>query len=321
MALPALFQTISKAFYKHAFNSSIVGMSKKFKFIDLFAGIGGFHHAMHGLGGKCVFASEIDKHARKTYTENFKGISKQIFKGANFNEDITKINPSNIPDFDVLCAGFPCQPFSQAGYKKGFKDHRGNLFFNIANIIEHKKPKAYFLENVRGLYKHDNGKTFKVIHDVLSNMGYSVNHKIVNASDYGLPQHRSRIFIIGFKDDSLSSGFNFPEKIPLKYNMSDVMEGKCNKEIGFTLRCGGRGSPISDRRNWDSYMVDGEVVRLNPTQGLKMQGFPSEFIFPVTENQAMKQLGNSVAIDAIQTCGKAMVDYMNNFALAPSGIY
>ena len=290
-------------------------MSKKFRFIDLFAGIGGFHRAMHDLGGKCVFASEIDKHARKTYTENFKGISKHIFKGENFNEDITTINPSNIPDFDLLCAGFPCQPFSQAGFKKGFKDHRGNLFFNIANIIEHKKPKAYFLENVRGLYKHDNGKTFKVIHDVLSKMGYSVYHKIVNASDYGLPQHRSRIFIIGFKDDSLFSGFNFPEKIPLKYNMSDVMEGSCNKEIGFTLRCGGRGSPISDRRNWDSYMVDGEVVRLNPTQGLKMQGFPSEFTFPVTENQAMKQLGNSVAVDAIRTCGKAMVDYMSNMTI------
>lgn len=285
-------------------------MSKKFRFIDLFAGIGGFHHAMHGLGGKCVFASEIDKHARETYTENFKSISKHIFKGANFNEDITKINPSDIPDFDVLCAGFPCQPFSQAGFKKGFKDHRGNLFFNIANIIEQKSPKAYFLENVRGLYKHNNGKTFKVIHDVLSDMGYSVNHKIVNASDYGLPQHRPRVFIIGFKEDSLLTGFDFPEKIPLKYNMSDVMEGSCNKEIGFTLRCGGRGSPINDRRNWDSYEVNGKVVRLNPVQGLKMQGFPNEFIFPVTDHQAMKQLGNSVAVDAIRMCGKAMVDYM-----------
>ena len=285
-------------------------MNKAFKFIDLFAGIGGFHHAMHDLGGKCVFASEIDKHARETYTENFKSISKHIFKGANFNEDITKINPSDIPDFEVLCAGFPCQPFSQAGFKKGFKDHRGNLFFNIANIIEQKSPKAYFLENVRGLYKHDNGKTFKVIHDVLSNMGYSVNHKIVNASDYGLPQHRPRVFIIGFKEDSLLTGFDFPEKIPLKCNMSDVMEGSCNKEIGFTLRCGGRGSPINDRRNWDSYEVNGKVVRLNPVQGLKMQGFPNEFIFPVTDHQAMKQLGNSVAVDAIRMCGKAMVDYM-----------
>lgn len=290
-------------------------MRKKFKFIDLFAGIGGFHLAMHNLGGKCVFASEINEHARKTYKENFKGISKHIFKADNFNEDITKISPSNIPDFDVLCAGFPCQPFSQAGFKKGFNDHRGNLFFNIANIMEQKKPKAYFLENVRGLYKHDNGKTFKVIHEVLSNMGYSVYHRIVNASHYGLPQHRPRIFIIGFKDDSLLSNFNFPDKIPLKYNMSEVMEGSCNKEIGFTIRCGGRGSPISDRRNWDSYMVDGEVVRLNPNQGLKMQGFPSEFIFPVSDSQAMKLLGNSVAVDAIRMCGKAMVDYMYNMTI------
>ena len=289
-------------------------MSKKFRFIDLFAGIGGFHRAMHDLGGSCVFASEIDKHARQTYRENLKGVSEHIFKGNNFNEDITKIKPSNIPDFDVLCAGFPCQPFSQAGLKKGFEDHRGNLFFNIANILEHKRPRAYFLENVRGLYKHDNGKTFKVIHDTLSNMGYSVYHKIVNASDYGLPQHRARIFIIGFKDDSILSSFDFPDSIPLKYNMSEVLEGSCNKEIGFTLRCGGRGSPINDRRNWDSYMVDGEIIRLNPAQGLKMQGFPSEFTFPVSDTQAMKQLGNSVAVDAIRSCGKVMIDYMNQIS-------
>ena len=143
----------------------------KFKFIDLFAGIGGFHLAMHRLGGECVFASEIDSQARKTYEYNYKTISPELYNNGLFNNDIRNIMPHDIPDFDLLCAGFPCQPFSQAGYKRGFNDNhnseRGNLFFNIVDIIEAKKPKAFFLENVRGLVNHDSGKTFKIIRDIL----------------------------------------------------------------------------------------------------------------------------------------------------------
>ena len=143
----------------------------KFKFIDLFAGIGGFHLAMHRLGGECVFASEIDSQARKTYEYNYKTISPELFNNGLFNNDIRNIMPNDIPDFDLLCAGFPCQPFSQAGYKRGFNDNhnseRGNLFFNIVDIIEAKKPKAFFLENVRGLVNHDLGRTFKIIRDIL----------------------------------------------------------------------------------------------------------------------------------------------------------
>lgn len=289
---------------------------KEFTFIDLFAGIGGFHLALHSLGGKCVFASEIDSFARKTYEHNFKKISPELFDDNMFNDDIRGISPSEIPDFDILCGGFPCQPFSQAGHKRGFDDthksERGNLFFNIVEIIEAKRPKAFFLENVRGIVNHDNGNTFKVIQEILENdLGYSFYMNIVKASDYGLPQLRPRAFMIGFRDDDAAKSFNFPEKIPLKFNMSDVWGGDCSREIGFTLRVGGRGSNINDRRNWDSYLVDGEVKKLMSEQGKIMQGFPNDFDFPVPSTQAMKQLGNSVAVDAVRECARSLVEYVN----------
>ena len=288
-----------------------------FKFIDLFAGIGGFHIAMHELGGECVFASEIDPYARKTYIHNFRDISPQIFEEKRFNDDIRNVVPDEIPDFDLLCAGFPCQPFSQAGYKRGFNDfhnsERGNLFFNIADILEAKRPKAYFLENVRGLINHDGGRTFKLIRNILEqDLGYSFYYQIVKASDYGLPQLRPRAFIVGFRDESCFKSFCFPSKIPLKFNMSDVWDGVCSREIGFTLRVGGRGSDISDRRNWDSYLVDGEVRQLTYIEARKMQGFPDNFEFPVSPTQAIKQLGNSVAVDAVKVVGKNIISYMNS---------
>ena len=232
-----------------------------------------------------------------------------------FNDDIRKINPIDLPDFDVLCAGFPCQPFSQAGHKRGFNDthksERGNLFFNIVEILEVKKPKAFFLENVRGIVNHDNSNTFKVIRDIIEDeLGYSFHYQVVKASDYGLPQLRPRTFMIGFKNEGVLSNFSFPSKIPLKFNMSDVWEGDCSREIGFTLRVGGRGSNINDRRNWDSYLVDGEVKKIMPEQARKMQGFPDTFEFPVANTQAMKQLGNSVAIDAIRACGEVMITHL-----------
>lgn len=285
---------------------------KKIKFIDLFAGIGGFHQAFHNLGAECVFVSEWDSNARKTYEANFKNISPNIFKKENrdrlFVGDITKIDPKTIPDFDILCAGFPCQPFSQAGHKKGFEDTRGTLFFDIAKILNEKKPKAFFLENVRGLLNHDNGNTMKVIKRVLEEeLGYNIFYKVLKASDYGVPQNRPRLYIVGFKDDV---DFKFPKPVKLKKTMSDIFNGKAEKEIGFTLRVGGRGSNINDRRNWDSYIVDGTVRRLTHKEGLKMQGFPDDFIFPVSEAQAMKQLGNSVAIPAIQATARKMLEVL-----------
>lgn len=279
---------------------------KRPTFIDLFAGIGGFHLAFHNLGAECVFASEWDNAARLTYETNFKKISPKIFDQGHFVGDITKINKKSIPDFDILCAGFPCQPFSQAGYRKGFADIRGTLFFEIAEIIKIKKPKAFFLENVRGLYSHDGGRTFETIKRALvDELGYSFHHSIVKASDHGLPQHRPRLFMVGFQDPSIK--FEFPKKRKLKFTMSDVMKGHVDREIGFTLRVGGKKSPISDRRNWDGYIVDGEVRRLSPNEGKKMQGFPATFKFPVSDSEALKQLGNSVAITAVQDYANVII--------------
>lgn len=286
-----------------------------FKFIDLFAGIGGFHIAMHNVGAKCVFASEIDKYARITYEHNIKKISPELFINNKFNSNILDIKASDIPEHDILCAGFPCQPFSQAGYKKGFnedKQERGNMFFVIRDIIKEKKPKAIFLENVRHLQNHDEGRTFSIIKDILENeLNYNIEYKIVKASDYGLPQHRPRLFIVGFrKEDKYPCKFEFPPKKDLIFNMSDVLGGVCNREVGFTLRVGGRSSPIDDRRNWDSYLVNNKVYKIGSKDAKKMMGLPENFEFPVSETQSMKQLGNSVAVTAVEEVSKKIIKYL-----------
>jgi DNA (cytosine-5)-methyltransferase 1 len=196
----------------------------KFKFIDLFAGIGGFHIAMHENGGECVFASELDKFARITYEENFKEKSPKIFKNGNFNIDITdpELNYDEIPEFDILCGGFPCQPFSHAGLKKGFNDTRGTLFFNIQEIIHSKIkankkdktvkiPKVILLENVKGFRNHDKGKTFKTIERILNKMDYHVSSEVLNSKYFGVPQNRERIFIVAWhKKQIKTKEFNFP---------------------------------------------------------------------------------------------------------------
>ena len=273
----------------------------KTTFIDLFAGIGGFHMAFHNLGAKCVFVSEWDDSARKTYKVNYEKIAPNIFKDEKnlFVGDITKIPADKIPDFDILTGGFPCQPFSQAGLKKGFNEARGTMFFEVARIIKEKQPKAFFIENVRGLLSHDGGKTFKVMEKIITeDLGYSFFYKVVKASDFGVPQHRPRLYMVGFKDKTIK--FEFPKPTGLKITMSDVWGGNVDRKIGYTLRVGGRHSGLNERRNWDCYLVDGVERYLTPQEGLKMQGFPDDFVFPVSETQAMKQLGNSVAVPAIQ---------------------
>lgn len=283
------------------------------RFIDLFAGIGGFHLAFHNLGARCVFASEINNEARKTYEYNFRNISPELFATGNFNWDINNIEDpsSQMPDFEILTGGFPCQPFSQAGFKKGFEDTRGTLFFNIAKIIKEKKPKAFFLENVRGLLSHNNGETFKTIKRVIEDdLGYSFHWKIIKASDFGLPQHRPRLYMVGFRDKAIK--FDFPEPKTLKKTMSDIFGAPCSRKVGFTLRCGGRGSGVNDRRNWDCYIVDGKEKKLSSIEGKKMQGFPEKFSFPVSETQAMRQLGNSVAVPAIQAVAEEIINKLKS---------
>lgn len=269
------------------------------RFVDLFAGIGGFHLALHNLGARCVFASEWDKKARDTYISNFNDLNPELFRSGNFVGDITEVNKEGIPDFDILTAGFPCQPFSNAGKKEGFNDLRGNAFFDIAEVLRVKQPSAYFLENVRQLRFHDRGATLEIIKRTLQNdLGYSFQEFVVKASDHGLPQHRPRLFLIGFKNSALE--IKPPNKRNLEVTMSDVMGGRVDRTIGFTLRVGGRRSGVSDRRNWDTYLVDGVERHLTVEQAKAMQGFPRDFQFPVSDYAAMGQLGNSVAINAVQ---------------------
>lgn len=219
----------------------IMGKKKSFKFIDLFAGIGGFHIAMHESGGECVFASELDKFARQTYEANFKSISPDLFEKGNFNEDITDetLDYSSIPDFDVLCAGFPCQPFSHAGLKKGFEDTRGTLFGNIVSIVEAKKeaaqkgegkvPKVLLLENVKGLKGHDKGRTFKVIEGALKKLGYNVSSEILNSKHFGVPQNRERIFIVAWNTELIkANNFKFPFGVDEK---DEVIYDKNEREV------------------------------------------------------------------------------------------
>lgn len=218
----------------------------KYKFIDLFSGIGGFHIALHELGCECVFASEWDKYARKTYQENFQNISPQLFELGNFAGDITKVDENKIPDFDILCGGFPCQPFSLAGVSKknamgrkhGFDDEtQGTLFFNIKAIIKKKKPAAFFLENVKNLISHDKGRTFQIIKSHLDELGYVINYTIVDAAKW-VPQHRERIFIVGYnkrlidisKDEIVIPKFPFRNyKYP---ELSAIIKSKIS---GYTL--------------------------------------------------------------------------------------
>ncbi|MFM7390724.1 MAG: HpaII family restriction endonuclease [Vampirovibrionales bacterium] len=286
---------------------------KPYRFIDLFAGIGGFHLALASLGAECVFMSEKDAEARKTYLHN------HALPEACINTDIRNIAPEAVPDHDVLCAGFPCQPFSQAGRKKGFTDgddsERGNLFFCILDILEAKRPSAFILENVRHLEKHDEGKTLRVIRESIEHLGYTFTYAILKASDFGVPQHRPRIFMVGFdkKQVNTSTTFTFPTPIPLQFTMSDVWGGECSRTIGFTLRVGGKGSDITDRRNWDSYLVNGEVRRLGVEQAKKMMGLPESFTFPVSRTQAMKQLGNSVCVPVVQQVARQVSRYLTNY--------
>lgn len=273
------------------------------KYIDLFSGIGGFHLAMEQNGFEMVMACEKNEKARETYIENF-GSKYDLENEKIFPKDVTLLNEKNIPDFDILCAGFPCQAFSRVGKQKGFEDTRGTLFFDVARILKSKNPEYFILENVANIIKHDKGKTFEVISNTLSELGYYFEFKILKLSNYGLPQYRPRIYIIGSKS---KKEIIFPEPVKLKYNMSDVLGGKCKREIGFTLRVGGRHSPINDRHNWDGYIVDGKEIRLNVEQAKKMQGFPAEFKFNVSENQSMKQLGNSVSPEIVDKLIKSFI--------------
>lgn len=321
-------------------------INPKFTFIDLFAGIGGIRLAFQNLAGKCVFSSEWDKYAQITYEKNF---------GEVPFGDITKINEKNIPEHDVLVAGFPCQAFSIAGKRGGFEDTRGTLFFDVARIIKEKKPKAFFLENVKGLINHDRGRTLKVILQTLrEDLNYYVPEpKVINAKDFGVPQNRERIFIVGFKKELDINDFNYPNPINKSVCLNDIIEDKPvsvkyylstqyiktliehkkrheSKGNGFgyeiistdgianAIVVGGMGRErnlIIDNRLTDFTPVThikGEVNRegirrMTPREWARLQGFPDKFVIAVSDAQAYKQFGNSVAVPAVQATANEII--------------
>lgn len=272
-------------------------MKQTFKFIDLFSGIGGFHLGLSKLGGECVLASDILNVACETYYSNYK--IKPI-------GDITKVPAVSIPDHDILCAGFPCQAFSNVGKKKGFADPRGELIFEVFRILKKKKPKAFILENVRGLTTHDGGRTLQIILNHLIDVGYKVKYQVLEAKDFGVPQIRKRLFIVGVSK-KIKNEFEFPQPIKLKYSLSQVMKGSVDREYGFTVRIGGRRSGINNRYNWDAYRVNGIVRYITPQECLQLQGFPKKFKLAGNESQQYFQIGNAVPVTVVSEIGKMLL--------------
>ena len=321
----------------------------EFTFIDLFAGIGGMRIALQELNGRCIFSSEWDRFAQMTYSANFGEIP--------FG-DITKINSGDIPKHKILVAGFPCQAFSIAGHKKGFDDIRGTLFFDVARIIKDRQPEAFLLENVKGLQGHNKGKTLARILEVLrTDLGYYVpDPKTLNACDFGVPQHRERILIVGFKSKAAAARFQYPKPKPKKATktIADIKEkdvapvkyylsvrylstlvahrkrhsAKGNgfgyevlrdDAIANAIVVGGMGRErnlVKDGRKLTDYKpttnIKGRVNRkgvrkMTPREWARLQGFPDTFIIPVSDAQAYKQFGNSVAVPVVQATAAALL--------------
>ncbi len=305
------------------------------RFIDLFAGIGGFRIALESFGLKCVFSSESNKYAQKTYQANF---------GELPHGDITKIKSEEIPAHDVLCAGFPCQSFSISGKQRGFEDIRGNLFFEIARIIEFHQPKVIFLENVKNFARHDGGRTLQTVEKILKNLNYRVFCKVLNASHFGIPTARERIYIIAVHKDLKIENFEFPigveQSVSLKeflereektkeyiinrtdvifktkevekdifgeYPQKPVQIGIINKggqgeriyhPNGHAITFSANGGGVASKTG--AYLVDGKIRKLSPRECARIMGFPEEFKIPVSDAQAYKQFGNTVAIPVIK---------------------
>jgi len=317
-----------------------------YKFIDLFAGIGGFRKGFEESGFKCVFTSEINKACQEVYKKNF---------GEEPFGDITKINPNEIPDFDILLGGFPCQPFSISGKKMGFEDTRGTLFFNICQIIEEKHPKIIVLENVKHLLYHDKGRTFTIIIKSLLDLGYNVNYKILNTKDFGLPQNRERVFIIATRDThfnferlknenkvilrnflDLDGDFDFLKKSeytliesPKKQESGLIFVGYRNKNIWKKgIRENTQHLSRVHRQPNRIYSIDGthptipsqetagrffiyipeldSVRKLTINECYKIMGFPPEFIKHSSVAEQYKQIGNAVAIPIVRAIAKSI---------------
>jgi len=313
--------------------------SRKLKFIDLFCGIGGFRLAFDRVGAKCVFSCDWDKYSQATYEANF---------GEKPNGDIYSIGIANIPEHDILCAGFPCQPFSIAGVSKklslgrkhGFEDEKqGNLFFQIANILDYHKPSAFVLENVKHLKNHDKGRTFKIIHRTLTEaLGYQVYQKIIDAQNV-VPQHRERIYLIGFKP---SRWFEFPDFPDTGPKLESILETNVNSKYTLTdhlwqylrnyadkHKAAGNGFGYGLFTGADvartlsaRYYKDGSEIlisqgkqrnprRLTPRECARLMGFPPDFKIPVSDTQAYKQFGNSVVVPIVSALAQEVIASLN----------
>jgi DNA (cytosine-5)-methyltransferase 1 len=311
----------------------------KFKFIDLFSGIGGFRLALESLGGECVLSSDIDKWANETYFENF---------GEYPSGDITKISTLEIPDHDILCGGFPCQPFSIAGKRLGFADTRGTLFFEIERILKDKKPRGFILENVRGLVNHDKGNTLKIILAKLNELGYKVFYQVLNSADYGVPQNRERIYLVGFLNNV--KDFTFPLPIEQKANLFEILEENVrdhyvsdiakkhikthydkllqkkkildkNPLIATEIRpsrCVFRNDGLSPcltakmgtgGNNVPVLVKEGR--KLTVRECLRIQGFPETYKMKENNSHSYKQIGNSVSVPVIRAVAKQVIDTLN----------
>lgn len=304
-------------------------MNNELKIIDLFAGIGGIRLGFEKIGAKCVFSSEWDKHAQDMYEENY---------GERPVGDINDVNPKDIPDHDFLLAGFPCQPFSIAGKQLGFADTRGTLFFNIEKILEEKKPYGFLLENVSRLVTHDKGRTFKVIIDKLESLGYTVYYKVLNTIDFGLPQLRKRIYIVGFKE---KIHFQFPKpdgtKIPLAdilepenevpenyYVSKEIREKRLSKvkpnapypsiwheNIGGNISALPHSCALRAGGSYNYLLVNGER-RLTGREMLRLQGFPDTFKINLPYTQVRKIAGNSVSVKVIELIAEEVKKAIEN---------
>lgn len=293
-----------------------------FTFIDLFAGIGGFHLAAREQGGQCLFASEIDEDARKAYLENY---------GMLPQGDITAIDAKTIPDHFMLCAGFPCQPFSIIGNRQGFDDIRGTLFFDIARILKEKHPEVFVLENVKQLSTHDQGYTINRIIGVLTDLGYKTHWAVLNALDYGVPQKRERIIIVGFLNHDVNFEFPAPHgscmplksiletHVDVKYYASEHIkkkrkskhtskhepsiwhENKSGNISSYPYSCALRAGA-----SYNYLLVNGER-RLTPREMLRLQGFPDSFKIVCSDSQTRKQAGNAVPVSLIKSVIKQVI--------------
>ncbi|EKE26517.1 MAG: hypothetical protein ACD_4C00255G0001 [uncultured bacterium (gcode 4)] len=312
-----------------------------FKFIDLFAWVWWFHQALTELWWECVFSSEIDINARKTYEANHKKNNSKLFENWNFNNDITLQDEKTIPDHDILCAGFPCQSFSIAGYQKWFEDKRWTLFFDIIRILHEKKTPIIFLENVKNLASHAEGETLRIMLEMLKEEGYYIHHKVMNSMEYGnVPQNRERIYIVWFRDKKKFDTFTFPEKIDLKVNFREILEKEVDEKYYYNWRplfsklkdsiirfdriYQWRRQYVRENKSWVCptltanmgtwwhnvpIILDRKWIRkITPKEAFLIQWYPKDFILPkIADSQLYKQAWNSVSMPVIKRVAENLI--------------